>query len=198
MDTRYGAFRYGTQRQHIGRDHWRSRLDDVTTLGVDELSARRGRHSTSRAIAELERDLTVLRGRRRDIEAEISSERCGFDRTRNEGLFRALNRRASTEARIAAVCGRIAELSAQPPDSVVRASLRRHIVVPGGVVEVYHGADRTESERLVLTAIRPVEPDECSTRSPLGRAILGRRAGQTVRYACPDGRMRAATVVRLA
>ncbi|MGV9709914.1 GreA/GreB family elongation factor [Gordonia sp. NPDC003424] len=107
-------------------------------------------------------------------------------------------RRATNERRIVEVATEMAEIMSRPPESLLRSTLRRHIVMPGSTVDVYFGADPRDVERLVIGPARPGGTDRCSTQSPLGRALLGRRAGQTVRYRCADGRDHVVTIVRLA
>lgn len=63
------------------------------------------------------------------------------------------------------------------------------IAEPGMVLTVGH-SDRTGTETFLLADPGiPVGPDVavCSARSPLGRVLLGARAGDTRSYPLPDG-----------
>ncbi|MFW0793206.1 GreA/GreB family elongation factor [Gordonia sp. CPCC 205515] len=173
----------------------------VARIGKEELVAGYGRairrDTGSIRLAELEGELAALLLGRNEIDAEISREGCGSNPNNSDGLHRALLRRAENQERIARVAEAIAGHMAQRPESLLRRDLRRYIVVPGSVVDVYFGADRADKERLVIGPSRPTDTDRCSPESPLGRALLGKRAGQTVRYRCADGHLQTVTIVRV-
>lgn len=170
-------------------------------LGKEHLTASYGRavrrDTGSIRLVELEGQLAALILGRNQIDVDIARERRGADSAASEGLHRALLRRAENQQRIADVATEIADHMSRRPESTLRRDLRRYLVIPGSIVEVYFGADRGDTERLVIGPSRPTDTDRCSPQSPLGRALLGKRAGQTVRYRCVDGHEQVVTIVRV-
>ncbi|MFW0783672.1 GreA/GreB family elongation factor [Gordonia sp. CPCC 206044] len=184
------------------RDHWRSRLGTVTTLQRNQLRcdrrlvARHARNPRGERIRQLEEELTGLTAALRDIDMAINDERCVLVPDGTEGLHRALNRRWVIRQRIREVSRHLSDLSVQPPDSVLRSVLGRFVVTPGCVVEIRF-ADQTTPDRVELITEHDVRDERCSTRSPLGRALLGKRPGQVARYRTCAGTEQTATVIRI-
>ncbi len=59
---------------------------------------------------------------------------------------------------------------------------RESIARTGGLANTYQ-----KCEQRVTNAKNPINEDEISDESPIGRAILGKRVGDTVTYKAPDG-----------
>lgn len=136
---------------------------------------------TSAARARLEGELDRLREERRQLVASL-----GFDETRGDSADQA----AAVErgAELERVDHRIEELTdllstsrqAEPPSG--------EEVEIGTLVTLEFGDGDTETVQVGMKALQ--EQDDISVLtpdSPLGRAILGRRAGDTVTYTTPRG-----------
>ena len=60
-------------------------------------------------------------------------------------------------------------------------------VQPGSTVVLLNPADGSTSEVRLVRAGEPIGPGVVSVQSPLGRALVGRAAGDEVRYELPRG-----------
>jgi transcription elongation factor GreA len=69
------------------------------------------------------------------------------------------------------------------------------VVAPGRIVTLrYEGDDDTERYLIGSIEERRDDVSVISPNSPLGQALLGRRAGETVSYAAPSGELRVEVV----
>ena len=96
---------------------------------------------------------------------------------------------------------RIRDLEDKITRSVVinHAELDHTKALVGAKVRVLN---RKTKKEVTYTLVSPVEADmasgKISTKSPVGQALLGARAGQTVGYRLPDGREQQVTVSEIA
>lgn len=129
--------------------------------------------------AELEHLMTAGRA---EIADKIDSARQEGDLKENGGYHAAREEQAKQEARIAQLSEllRTAKIGEAPPDD--------GIVEPGMVVT----ATIAGTKRTFLMGSREGAPDLTievySESSPLGTAISGHKAGDTVSYAAPNGK----------
>jgi transcription elongation factor GreA len=127
--------------------------------------------------AELE-DLTT-RGRT-EIARMIERARELGDLSENGDYQAAKDAQGKMEARIR-------QLQAMLENAVIVESTDDGTVAPGCVVAIRYEGE-TEPERYFLGSIEERHTHEViSANSPLGRALLGRRAGERVTYTTPTG-----------
>jgi transcription elongation factor GreA len=153
---------------------------------VSEASATQlTRDTYDRLQAELE-DLTT-RGRV-EIAAAIEAARALGDLSENGDYHAAKDSQGKMEARIR-------QLQALLKDAVVVnvASGPCDTVVAGSVVTLrYEGDDEDETQEFFVGSIEERQGGltVVSPGSPLGQAVVGRSAGETVEYAAPGGTLR--------
>ncbi len=126
-------------------------------------------------------DLTT-RGRI-DIARKIETARELGDLSENGDYHAAKEEQGKME-------GRIAHLAQTLENARIVASDGSGTVLPGCVVTIrYEGDAEDETERYLLGSIeeRHSDYDVMSTSSPLGAALRGHRAGETVSYLTPTG-----------
>jgi transcription elongation factor GreA len=141
-----------------------------------------------RLVAELE-DLTT-RGRV-EIAAAIEAARALGDLSENGDYHAAKDAQGKMEARI----------------RQLQALLKHAEIVDGGgsdgriaagtvVILRYEDDDEDDTQRFFVGSIeeKPGDLTVVSPGSPLGRALLGRAAGDTVEYAAPGGTLRVVVV----
>jgi transcription elongation factor GreA len=138
---------------------------------------------TQAAYDRLSAELEDAKGpRRADIVAKIEAARDEGDLKENGGYHAAKDEQGKLEARIRQLTEllRGAKVGEAPPDD--------GIAEPGMVVEVRY--EDGEVERFLLGS-REDKPDDLtvySANSPLGLAITGAKAGDSVTYELPNGR----------
>ncbi len=123
---------------------------------------------------------------RADITSKIAAARDEGDLKENGGYHAAREEQGKTEARIRQLedmLGR-AEVGEKPADDgVVEAGMK--------VTIRFEGDSDTESfllgSREVLSLDSAVDLDVYSPTSPLGAALLGKKAGDTASYEAPNG-----------
>lgn len=141
--------------------------------------------------AELE-DLST-RGRR-EIAKTIEAARAEGDLSENGGYHAAKDDQGKMESRISWIQHTL--LHAE----IVEVAADSDVVGPGMVVQVtYAGDDEVETFMLgsrELNALDDaVDVEVYSPQSPLGQAIIGKRAGDTASYQTPTGRTITVTIV---
>jgi transcription elongation factor GreA len=147
---------------------------------------------TQDAFDKLRGELEHLRGPVRDeIVARISAARDEGDLKENGGYHAAKEEQGKAEARIRQLEDmlRRAQVGETPPDDGV--------VEPGMVVTVRFVGD-TDTEEFLLGAREMAGDSELqvySPQSPMGSAINGKRRGDEVDFAAPNGKMLRVEVV---
>lgn len=148
---------------------------------------------TPAARARLEGELERLRAERGQLVASLS-----FDETRGDSADQA----AAVErgAELERVDNRIGELTDLLSSSGEAAPPSGDEVEVGTLVTLEFGDGDTETVQVGMKALQDQDDISVLTPdSPLGRAILGRRAGDTVTYTTPRGENEAKVVtVRVA
>ncbi|WP_370618114.1 transcription elongation factor GreA [Mumia sp. Pv 4-285] len=143
---------------------------------------------TQEAYDRLQAELDHLRGpARTEIATKIAEARDEGDLKENGGYHAAREEQGKSEARIRQLedMMRRAEVGEQRADD--------GLVESGMVVTIkFSGDDDTETfllgSREMLSLDASVDTDVYSPQSPLGAAILGKRAGDTATYEAPNGR----------
>ncbi|CAN5827060.1 transcription elongation factor GreA [soil metagenome] len=141
------------------------------------------REAYERLQAEL--DDLVTRGRI-DVASKIERARELGDLSENGDYHAAKDEQGHME-------GRIRQLEALLEDAEILEAPKPGVVGPGTVVTiVYEGDDDDDAERYLVGHIeeRSGDLDVVSPTAPLGAALIGARAGDTVAYEAPNGELR--------
>lgn len=97
---------------------------------------------------------------------------------------------AVVSARIAAVERLLGRARVVDPDEVDEG-----VVVLGATVALRDAASGRTHEHVLVGMHEADQPRAMSVASPVGRAVIGRRPGETVEVELPDGRSRRLTIV---
>jgi transcription elongation factor GreA len=154
---------------------------------------------TQEAYDKLKSELDYLSGPgRAEISQKIGDARSEGDLKENGGYHAAREEQGQQEARIRQLTDmlRRAEVGEAPPNS--------DEVAPGLQVTIAFDGDESDTDTFVLGSRELLGLDEAvddtnvySPQSPLGTAILGKRKGDAVTYAAPNGRPINVTVVKV-
>ncbi|MBX5464064.1 MAG: transcription elongation factor GreA [Clostridia bacterium] len=142
---------------------------------------------TAEGIRRLEQELEELKTvRRREVAERIKVARGFGDLSENAEYEAAKNEQAFVEGRIASL-----EKMLRNAQMVDEASVDPDVVNVGSLVEV---EDLESGDRMELHIVGSSEADPgrsaISYQSPVGRALMGGRAGATVEVRLPDGHAR--------
>jgi transcription elongation GreA/GreB family factor len=141
------------------------------------------------ARAQLERELAALRDQRGSLGTDRDEQGLG-DRADDAENLQRLDEAALLDDRIAEITRLLA--TGKPHGGVSRPGLP-----DGTMVTLRHGDGAVETLRLVADTdtVTPGKEDSTLTLdSPLGKALVGHRAGETVSYRTPGGVRRAEIV----
>jgi transcription elongation factor GreA len=148
---------------------------------------------TKVGIRAREHELDKLRtAKRHDIERRLREARGYGEPSGNDEYLATREDEAIIDARIATLDAMLAQAS------VVEHRARPGVVGIGSVVTV-DDADSGAGARYRLVGSHEVEaPGDVSIGSPVGQALLGRRASETVTVNLPDGRTRRLRIASVA
>ena len=140
---------------------------------------------SKQGFAQLERELERLKAERPVIIQAIKEAREEGDLRENAGYDAARERQGMTEARITYIESRMGQFQVIDLDT-----LNGDKIIFGATVEV---EDVDTEERKSFTLMGPDEADfsngSISVLSPVGRALLGKEAGDEVTVDIPRGRV---------
>jgi transcription elongation factor GreA len=141
---------------------------------------------TAEGLAQLKSELEMLSTvRRREVAARIKEAREFGDISENAEYDDAKNEQAMLEARIAQLEERLRSatvVDASGLDTeIVRVGSRVHVEEAGGKQTTYTIVGSAEA--------KPAEM-KLSNESPVGKALVGRRAGEEVSFTTPRGERR--------
>jgi transcription elongation factor GreA len=133
---------------------------------------------------KLEEELAALENELRvDLPREISKARAHGDLSENAEYHAAKERQGIVNMRLGQVRARLRELS-----MVDMARIPRDRVGLGSTVRVL---DLTKDEEITYSLVTSEDADvaqgRISTTSPIGRGLIGKRVGDTVKVQIPDG-----------
>jgi transcription elongation factor GreA len=133
---------------------------------------------------KLEDELAALESELRvDLPREISKARAHGDLSENAEYHAAKERQGIVNMRLGQVRARLRELS-----MVDMARIPRDRVGLGSTVTVL---DLTKDEEIIYRLVTSEEADvaqgRISTTSPIGRGLIGKQVGDTVKVQIPDG-----------
>ncbi len=137
-------------------------------------------HITKEGIAELEKELAELKGRRGPIAERIADARSLGDLSENADYDAAREEQGQVESRIAEI-----------EDILLNAQIigpkKSSKVVVGSKIEL-----KTNGKKVAYMLVGPVEADplngKISDESPIGKALLGKKAGESVEIDTPKGK----------
>ncbi|HEX6498030.1 MAG TPA: transcription elongation factor GreA [Micromonosporaceae bacterium] len=141
----------------------------------------------------LKAELDELIANRPVIAAEINARREEGDLRENGGYHAAREEQGKQEARIRYLQELLRTAQVGEPPAA-------DTVAPGSVVTIQFDDDPSDTETFLLGSREIASTTDLTVYSPesaLGKAILGARAGDTVRYTAPSGADIKVTVVRL-
>ncbi|MGW3738407.1 GreA/GreB family elongation factor [Streptomyces sp. NPDC005148] len=128
----------------------------------------------------LERELADLRAERETVAATLrGGERVG-DRADEADELQRGTELDRLDTRIAEVDGRLREAAVAGPPRTDRVGVGSSVTV--------RFADATEATVQIGEVAEVLDPTLVTAGSPLGRALLGCRAGDTISYVTPEGR----------
>jgi transcription elongation factor GreA len=154
---------------------------------------------TQEAYDKLQSELDHLQGpRRAEIAQKIAQAREEGDLRENGGYHAARDEQGQLEARIRQLTDMLHRAQVgEPPTNADE-------VAPGMRVTIAFDGDESDTDTFVLGSRELLGLDEIldatnvySPQSPLGAAILGKRRGDDVSYAAPNGRSISVTVVKV-
>jgi|SRR6476659_10226390 len=153
---------------------------------------------TKEAYDKLQAELDHLSGPgRAEVTAKIAAARDEGDLKENGGYHAAREEQGQQEARIRQLTDmlRRAEVGEAPANTGE--------VAPGTQVTIAFNGDESDTDTFVLGSRELLGMDDSvdtnvySPQSPLGAAILGKKKGDAVSYAAPNGRAIHVTVVKV-
>ncbi len=154
---------------------------------------------TQEAFDRLTDELAFLKSEgRAKVTAKIAQAREEGDLSENGGYHAAREEQGHQEARIRQLTAMLENVQ------VGEAPVGSEQVTPGSEVTVYYDDDPDDTDTFLLGSRELMNLDDSvnlevfSPQSPLGKAILGHKVGDTVRYNAPNGRKIDVTVARVA
>ena len=153
---------------------------------------------TQEAYDKLRSELDHLSGPgRADVTAKIAAAREEGDLRENGGYHAAREEQGKQEARIRQLADmlRRAEVGEAPTNT--------DVVAPGTQVTIAFEGDESDTDTFVLGSREllglddTVDTNVYSPQSPLGSAIVGKKKGDAVSYAAPNGNSINVTVVKV-
>jgi transcription elongation factor GreA len=140
-----------------------------------------------------EEELDQLRAAKRDdIGGRLREARGYGEPGGNDEYLAAREDEAILDARIATLEAMLAQAS------IVEHRIRPGVVGIGSVVTVDDADNGAGARYRLVGSHEAQEPGDVSISSPVGQALLGRRASETVTVSLPDGRARRLRIVSVA
>ena len=138
---------------------------------------------TKEGLEELERRLSELKlVKRAEITERIKIAREFGDLSENAEYDAAKNEQAMIE-------GEILEIEDKIKRAVIISNVKKGTVSLGSKVDIYDVTyDEHCTYEIVGTTEADVESGRISNESPIGNALLGRKAGETIEVIVPDGK----------
>lgn len=141
---------------------------------------------TIAGLRELERELDQLRAVKRKEVAGRIQEAKEIGETDNAGSEYAKNEYAQVERRIQELEGMIQNAIIIPDHAL--ASAKADIIEVGSIVKVQPlGSTRTGTYTIVGSTEASPSEGRISNESPLGKALIGHKAGETIDFSTPSG-----------
>lgn len=138
---------------------------------------------TKEAVGKLERELDLLIGKRKEISEEIKKARGFGDLSENAEYHAAREAQSLNETEILKVKGMLESYELEDTSELTHDQVRL-----GSQVEVLYIESGDQDDFMLVTKIE-ADPFEgkISNESPIGSAILGRKAGDVIDIFTPGG-----------
>jgi transcription elongation factor GreA len=149
---------------------------------------------TPEGLEKLKQEIEYLSGeKRREVAERIKEAREFGDISENSEYDDAKNEQMMLEARIAAL-----EEKLRSATVIATADLDKNVVMVGNTV---HVKDEDSGKSVQYTIVGSTEADpannKLSNESPVGKALLGHKKGDTVEVALPNGKQRKLKVTKI-
>jgi transcription elongation factor GreA len=149
---------------------------------------------TPEGLEKLKQEIEILStDKRREVAERIKEAREFGDISENSEYDDAKNEQAMLEARIATLEDKLRSASVINP-----SELSPDLVRVGSVV---HVKDTGSGKSLTYTIVGSTEADpsanKLSNESPVGKALVGRKTGDTAKVTLPNGKTRELTVTKI-
>jgi transcription elongation factor GreA len=149
---------------------------------------------TPEGLEKLKKEIELLStDKRREVAERIKEAREFGDISENSEYDDAKNEQAMLEARIATLEDKLRSASVINP-----SELSPDLVRVGSVV---HVKDSGSGKSLTYTIVGSTEADPSSNKlsneSPVGKALVGRKKGDTTKVTLPNGKTRELTVTKI-
>jgi transcription elongation factor GreA len=149
---------------------------------------------TPEGLEKLKQEIEILStDKRREVAERIKEAREFGDISENSEYDDAKNEQAMLEARIATLEDKLRSASVINP-----SELSPDLVRVGSVV---HVKDSGSGKSLTYTIVGSTEADpsanKLSNESPVGKALVGRKKGDTAKVTLPNGKTRELTVTKI-
>jgi transcription elongation factor GreA len=131
-------------------------------------------------LEKLQRELAGLRSEREAVAATFRSDDSAGDMPDQADEERRATDAARLDSRIAEIEERIRRADVAPPPPADAVAVGSSVTV--------RAADGSERTLHIGDVADDFDPDLVTVDSPLGQALLGRRAGESVSYETPEGR----------
>ena len=148
---------------------------------------------TPEGLEKLKQEIEYLStDKRREVAERIKEAREFGDISENSEYDDAKNEQAMLEARIATLEDKLRSAS------VINASeLSADVVRVGSQVHIKDDSGRTATYTIVGSTEADPSANKLSNESPVGKALVGRRKGDTTKVTLPNGRTRELTVTKI-
>src|SRR5699024_6543784 len=192
---RHGRCRSGPQSHGRGTANAADRPGQRPRMieGAIEMTDTQETWLTQESYDRLKAELDGLIANRPVIAAEINERREEGDLKENGGYHAAREEQGQQEARIR----QLQELLGNANVGV--APTKSGVALPGSVVEVYYGDDKSDTEKFLIATREEASADDemqiYSPSSPLGGALIDAKVGETREYLVPSGKTMKVTLL---
>jgi transcription elongation factor GreA len=148
---------------------------------------------TPEGLEKLKKEIEYLStDKRREVAERIKEAREFGDISENSEYDDAKNEQAMLEARIATLEDKLRSAS------VINASeLSPDVVRVGSQVHIKDDAGKTATYTIVGSTEADPSANKLSNESPVGKALVGRKKGDTAKVTLPNGKTRELTVTKI-
>jgi transcription elongation factor GreA len=148
---------------------------------------------TPEGLEKLKQEIEILStDKRREVAERIKEAREFGDISENSEYDDAKNEQAMLEARIATLEDKLRSASVINP-----SELSPDLVRVGSVVHIKDDNGKTATYTIVGSTEADPSSNRLSNESPVGKALVGRKKGDTAKVTLPNGKTRELTVTKI-
>jgi len=148
---------------------------------------------TPEGLEKLKQEIEILStDKRREVAERIKEAREFGDISENSEYDDAKNEQAMLEARIATLEDKLRSASVINP-----SELSPDLVRVGSVVHIKDDNGKTATYTIVGSTEADPSSNRLSNESPVGKALVGRKKGDTAKVTMPNGKTRELTVTKI-